>query len=69
MPSMALAVATYTVCVLAGSMTTVLMPRVDVKSIGVGDTAVSVIIVGMRVQLSPPFVERYRPVPAPELFG
>jgi hypothetical protein len=35
---------------LDGSTTTVLMPRVEVKSIAPGATAVSVIIVEIRVQ-------------------
>ena len=41
----------------------------ELKSIGCDDTTGSRIIVETRVQTSPPFVDRYTPVPAPEVFG
>src|SRR5262245_23033362 len=46
-----------------------LMPRVEVKSIADGEIAGSTMLVETRVQRSPPSVDRYRPVPAPEFCG
>src|SRR5688572_14009738 len=69
MPYIAVVVATYMICELPGSMSTVLMPRVAVKSINPGDTTGSSTSVLTRVQRSPPSVDRKSPVPAAELLG
>ena len=48
MPNMAVVVATYIVCELPGSTTTVLIPRVAVKSMATGDSTGSITIVFTR---------------------